>query len=75
MPIELVPLRNVTAQLAPPIPIENGPMGNRMIVEVLSADMDGERLRAHMKGQAAADWLVVDRLRPIQREARHAPVP
>jgi hypothetical protein len=56
MAIELIPLANATVALAPPIMIPNGPLGTRLIVEVQGFDLEGERIRAHQKGVAGADW-------------------
>jgi hypothetical protein len=36
------------------------PAGTRIIQEVASARLDGERVSASMVGQAGADWLAVD---------------
>jgi hypothetical protein len=59
MTIELVPLANATITLAEPIVLPNTPGGTRMIVEVLDAVIEGERLSGKLKGTAAADWLTV----------------
>jgi hypothetical protein len=42
-------------QLKPPIEVGAGPAGTRLIFEVESARVDGERLRGDMLGAAAAD--------------------
>ena len=39
--------------------IPGTPSGTRVIVEIASVDFRGERLRAKLKGAAAADWAVV----------------
>lgn len=54
--IELVPLGTLWAQLAPPIVLENTPVGTRMIFEVLEGRMDGDRLRGTCRGASGADW-------------------
>ena len=56
MAIELVPLAVATVGLAPPTMIPNGPYGARIVVEVASWEMEGPRIRATLKGSAAADW-------------------
>jgi surface antigen len=35
------------------------PKGNRMIAEIKSAELSGSRVKASMKGLAAADWAVL----------------
>ncbi len=59
MAIELVPLCTLHVQLKPPIEVGAGPCGTRLIVEVASAQVQGDRLRGEMVGSAAADWLLV----------------
>ena len=59
MTIELIPLCRATAKLAAPFFLPDTPMGTRAIAEVTSFDVEGERIRAHMKGNAGADWLTV----------------
>jgi hypothetical protein len=59
MTIELVPLAIMTAELAPPFMLAGTPVGNRVIFEVVSGTLEGERINAKMKGSAAADWLTV----------------
>jgi hypothetical protein len=59
MAIELVPLCTLHVQLKPPIEVGAGPAGRRLIVEVASAHVEGERLRGEMVGSAAADWLCI----------------
>jgi hypothetical protein len=60
MTIELVPLCTATLTLADPIMIPDTPAGMRIIVEVEDFVVEGERLRAHQRGKAAADWLAVN---------------
>lgn len=57
MPIELIPLCNAEAILAPPLLIPGTPEGTLLIYEVESINVDGERIRASLGGQASADWL------------------
>jgi hypothetical protein len=59
MALELVPLCNLDVILRDPIVIGDGPAGNRMIFEVESVRVTGERISGKMVGQAAADWLLV----------------
>jgi len=59
MTIELVPLAVANVGLAAPTIIPNGPFVARVIVEVSSWEMEGERIRAKLKGAAAADWATV----------------
>jgi Protein of unknown function (DUF3237) len=59
MAIELVPLCTLRLQLKPPIEVGAGPAGTRLIVEVVSAQVKGDRLRGEMLGAAAADWVIV----------------
>jgi hypothetical protein len=60
MTIELIPLCTATIRLAEPFFVPNTPLGTRVIAECRSFDVVGERLNAHLKGNAAADWLTVD---------------
>ena len=53
MTLELVPLCTATVSLAAPITVSS----SLMIGEVTGVAITGERLRASMKGNAAADWL------------------
>ena len=59
MSIELIPLCTATATLAAPFFLPSTPAGTRVIAEVQSFEIEGERLRAHMKGAAAADWMTL----------------
>jgi hypothetical protein len=54
--IELVPLGTLWAQLAPPVVLEDTPVGTRMIFEVLEGTFEGERLRGRSRGASGADW-------------------
>ena len=58
MTIELIPLGTADVGISP-IMMPGGPSGTRAIIEVTSAQYTGERLRAKLKGVAAADWAVV----------------
>ena len=59
MAIELVPLCTLGVQLQPPIAVGTGCAGTRVIFEVASAQVKGDRLRAEMTGAAAADWQLI----------------
>lgn len=57
--MELVPLCNVDVVLEAPIDVGVGPAGWRLIFEVASAEMKGDRLSGTMRGRATADWLTL----------------
>jgi Protein of unknown function (DUF3237) len=59
MAIELVPLCTVRVQARPPIEVGIGPAGTRLIFEIESVKLEGDRLSGEMMGAATADWLVV----------------
>ena len=59
MAIELVPLCTLRVQLKPPIAVGTGCAGTRVIFEVASVQVKGDRLRAEMMGAAAADWQLI----------------
>ncbi|WP_433508154.1 DUF3237 domain-containing protein [Pseudonocardia halophobica] len=59
MTIELVPLCTLRIELKPPIEVGCGAAGTRLVGELASAKIEGERLSAEMVGSAAADWIVV----------------
>ncbi len=59
MAIELVPLATLQVQLKPPIEVGAGCAGTRVIVEVASIQVKGDRLNAEMMGGAVADWLLI----------------
>jgi len=56
---ELVPLGTMTVTLGPSHPVKNGPMGTRVIAEVATVDIEGDRLNASLCSPAAADWLTI----------------
>ena len=60
MAIELVPLCTATIKLADPLFVPDTPLGTRVIAECRSFDVTGDRITAHLKGNAAADWLTLD---------------
>jgi len=59
MTIELIPLATATATLAEPFFVPDTPLGTRVIAEVTAFDIQGDRIRGHLKGNAAADWLTL----------------
>jgi len=60
MAIDLIPLCTATVRPAPPVHLGVTPAGRRLMVELIEARWEGERLRARLKpGVAAADWLIV----------------
>lgn len=59
MPLELVPLCTVTAQVRPPIAVGEGPAGMRNIVQVDRVTVEGERLAGVGEGGPAGDWIIV----------------
>jgi hypothetical protein len=59
MTIELVPLARVTYKVRSYIEVGRGPSGHRIVGEIESALVEGERLRGAMKGSAGADWVTV----------------
>lgn len=56
---ELVPLATMTVTLGESFVIKGGPVGTRIIAEVATVDMVGDRIKASMVGAAAADWVTV----------------
>jgi hypothetical protein len=59
MTLALLPLATMVAELRPPKVLSRTPAGTRMIYEVASGSISGERLNAKMAGAAAADWMLV----------------
>jgi len=60
MPIELVHLCDARFTLREPITLSDTPLGTKVIAEVATAEYDGERFKAKLKGVAAADWVTFD---------------
>jgi len=54
-----VPLCSIDVTLAEPIVVGEGPGGLRLVFEVETMQITGDRLRGASKGRAAADWLTV----------------
>jgi hypothetical protein len=59
MTLELIPLCGVDITLGEPILVGEGPTGLRLIYEVASATLTGDRLRGRHKGSSSADWITV----------------
>ena len=59
MAIELVPLCTMHLQARPPIEVGAGAAGTRIIFEIESVQVKGDRLSGEMLGTAAADWVTV----------------
>jgi hypothetical protein len=59
MAIELVPLCTATIILKDPMLLPNTPSGMRTIIEVATAQLEGDRLSGAMKGAAGADWATI----------------
>lgn len=55
MALELVPLCVATVSLAEPINVSS----SLLIGEVTAMNVEGERIKASLKGRAAADWLQI----------------
>lgn len=53
-------LCHVRYDLADPITVSSGPTGSRTIGEITGARFEGDRLKASLKGRAAADWAFVE---------------
>ncbi|HVY44243.1 MAG TPA: DUF3237 domain-containing protein, partial [Minicystis sp.] len=59
MALELVPLGRMSLTLGETIRMPDTPSGLRVIVEFPAIEFDGDRLKAKLRGRAAADWLVI----------------
>ena len=55
----LVPMGTITAQLGDQIELGSGPKGVRLISDVVSVEVDCDRLKASLATNDAADWLTV----------------
>lgn len=55
----LVPLCRSDVRLAPHVMVNGGFRGRRVICEVISARLEGERLNAELLGHTAADWVTL----------------
>ena len=54
--IELHPLGRIEAQLAEPVLVGPGPKGSRVVIDVTSVKLTGERINAELATNDAADW-------------------
>ncbi|MGZ0230420.1 MAG: DUF3237 domain-containing protein [Acidimicrobiales bacterium] len=59
MSLELVPLGTFTINLKKPMMVPDGAMGTRLIVELDSGTIVGDRLNGEIHGTAGADWLTL----------------
>ena len=55
----LVPMGTITAQLGDQIELGSGPKGVRLISDVVSVEVDSDRVKASLATNDAADWLTV----------------
>lgn len=58
-PPELIHFATMTVKLGESFVIKDGPVGTRIVAEVDSVEVEGERIKASMVGKSAADWLTV----------------
>ena len=56
----LVPLGRATIRFRETLVLPDTPDGTRLIVEIASVDLVGDRLRATLAGSAGADWVRVN---------------
>ncbi len=57
--IELKPLGSMEIELSDPINVGEGPKGTRLVVDVLSVKLTGEKINAELAANDAADWLTL----------------
>jgi hypothetical protein len=57
--IELKPLATIDIQLGEPVDVGDGPKGHRVVIDVLSVKLSGEKINAELATNDAADWLTV----------------
>lgn len=57
--LALVPLCSARIEISETLVLENTPLGTRMVGEIGAARFEGERLRASLRGRAAADWVLL----------------
>jgi hypothetical protein len=55
----LVPMGTITVQLGQRIEVGDGPKGSRLLVDVTSIEVEGDRIRAKLAANDAADWLTI----------------
>jgi len=56
---ELVHFATMTVELGESFVIKGGPVGTRIVAEVDTIEITGDRFNASMVGKSAADWLTV----------------
>ncbi|HVE93559.1 MAG TPA: DUF3237 domain-containing protein [Acidimicrobiales bacterium] len=56
---ELVPLCSVDATLTSPFVVGEGPAGLRLVFEVETMRLTGDRINATLKGRSGADWFTL----------------
>ena len=54
--IELHPLGVMKVQLGEPVTVGGGPKGSRLVIDVPSVELEGDRIRATLATNDAADW-------------------
>jgi hypothetical protein len=59
MTLELVPLCDIDITLAEQVLVGQGPSGLRVVAEIGSVTVEGERLRGAGKGTSGGDWLTI----------------
>lgn len=59
MAIELIPLATATLKVGQPIILGNVGIGTRLVAEIVSAEWNGDRIKAKQIGSAAADWPLI----------------
>ncbi len=57
--IQLVPLATMSFQLGDSIAVGKGPKGNRLVTDVVSGKIEGERINAELATNDAADWVTL----------------
>jgi len=57
--MKLEPLMTYRADLKAPVPVGTGPLGNRMIFDVIQGAVEGPRVSGKLLA-SGADWLLID---------------
>ena len=57
--IELKPLGQMDVQLGERVDVGDGPKGHRVIIDVLSVKLIGDKINAELAANDGADWLTV----------------
>ena len=55
----LVPMGTLTEQLGDQIELGSGPKGVRLISDVVSVEVESDRIKASLATNDAADWLTI----------------